>query len=455
MDKAKIKRLVKQKESPTLEFKLSLSEPDRIVETACSFANTKGGVILIGVSDKGVVRGLDIGRQTVEGLTNKIVDNTDPSLYPEISVENIDNKDIIMINVEPSPNQPHTAFGRPFIRVGKNTKLMKQSEYEQLLLKRKNISFDSQVCEGASLKDIDEAKVKWFLGKAKLERRLDIYQTTPLQEALRRLDLMKDSALSNAAILLFGKNPQAFFHQAEVRCARFKGTEPLEFIDMKVFGKDMIAQREDSLAFVKEHIRLGAVIKGTERVERWEYPLEAVREAITNAICHRDYGLTSNVQVRIFADRIEIWGCGSLPPPLSIDDLKTKHDSVLRNVLIGKCFFLIKFIEQWGTGTNRIIKECLKHGLPEPLFEEIAGNLVVSFRKYRITGEYLAGLGLNRRQRMALEYIKEKGRITNRDLQELCPRVTRKTVARDMKELIEKRLIRQRGKKKGVYYDLF
>ena len=143
---------------------------------------------------------------------------------------------------------------------------------------------------------------------------------------------------------MFGKNPQKIFLQAETRCARFKGIEPLEFIDMKVFGRNILDQRDDVVEFIKEHIKLHAKIVEMERAEKWEYPIEAIREAVTNALCHRDYQISSNVQVRIFDDRIEVWGCGPLPKPLTIEDLKKKHDSVLRNPLIGRNFFLIKFI---------------------------------------------------------------------------------------------------------------
>ena len=107
-------------------------------------------------------------------------------------------------------------------------------------------------------------------------------------------------------------------------------SEKVEFIDMKVFGRDIIDQREDALEFVKEHIKLHAEIKGTERVERGEYPIEAIREAITNAICHRNYETASNVQIRIFDDRIEVWGCGPLPEPLTPEDLKREHKSISR-----------------------------------------------------------------------------------------------------------------------------
>jgi len=244
--------------------------------------------------------------------------------------------------------------------------------------------------------------------------------------------------LTNAAVLLFGKNPQKFFLQAETRCARFKGTKPLEFIGMKVFPGNIIDQRDDAVEFVKEHIKLHAEIKGTERVERWEYPIEAVRESITNAICHRDYRIASNVQVRIFDDRIEIWGVGPLPEPLTIEDLKRKHRSILRNLLIGKCFFLIKFIEEWGTGTNRIIEWCLKYGLPEPIFEEASGSLVVTLRKYRISEEELEKL--NERQRKVIEHLKVYKRISRSKYAKLIG-CSERTAFRDLGELTKNKVV--------------
>ncbi|MEA1963669.1 MAG: ATP-binding protein [Candidatus Aerophobetes bacterium] len=221
---------------------------------------------------------------------------------------------------------------------------------------------------------------------------------------------------------------------------------------MKVFGGDIIDQREDSLEFIKEHIKLHAEIKGTERIERWEYPIGAIREAITNAICHRDYEITGNVQVRIFNDRIEIWGCGPLPKPLTIEDLRKKHDSILRNPLVGKCFFLIKYIEQWGTGTNRIIKECLDYSLPEPLFEEISGSLVVAFRG-KVTEEYLKSLGLNQRQIKVIKYIKEYGKIDRKTYCDICK--VEKTVAHEeLSDMVKKKIIKMVGKGRGAHYGL-
>jgi ATP-dependent DNA helicase RecG len=182
------------------------------------------------------------------------------------------------------------------------------------------------------------------------------------------------------------------------------------------------------------------------------YPPDAIREAIINAICHRDYEMQSNVQIRIFDDRIEVWGCGPLPEPLTLEDLKKKHRSILRNPLIGRCFFLIKYIEEWGTGTNRIVEWCLKYGLPEPIFEEASGSLVVTLRKYRVSDEDLEKL--NERQKKAVDFLKEQGRITLGKYMELNPGVTEKTSYRDLKRMEELGLIKSVGKKRGRYYVL-
>jgi ATP-dependent DNA helicase RecG len=451
----KIENLIKSGESERLEFKSSLADINEIVEDISAFSNSKGGKILVGVSNSGKILGLEIGKDTVERLTNKIVSNTEPKVYPNITTKNFDKKKVIVIEVQEAKEKPVFAFGRAFKRVGKSTLRMSKEEIERMILERKKVYWDSLICEEASLKDIDEEKVRWFLRKAKNERNFNINVEIPIREALERLELIKNGKLTNAAILLFGKNPQRFFYPAETRCARFKGISPVEFTDMKVFGGTLIEQVENTVSFVLDHIPMRVVITGKpEREEIYEYPPFAIREAIVNAICHRDYTIMSNVQVRIFDDRIEVWGCGPLPEPLSIGDLKRKHESILRNPLIGKCFFLIKFIEQWGTGTNRMIEACLKHGLPEPEFEMVAGNLVVTFWKDIYTEDYLKKMGLNEREIKAVMFVKKEGKITNKIYQELFD-VSRQTATRELSNITQKGIFKQVGVRgKGTFYTL-
>ncbi|MDA2935988.1 helix-turn-helix domain-containing protein [Patescibacteria group bacterium AH-259-L05] len=454
MSKNKIKKLIEKGESESLELKPSLSQIKEIIQTIAGLVNKNGGKIIIGAYSKGNILGLQIGKDTIERLTNKISTSLEPKIYPKIEVKEIDGKKIIIIEVSEAKEKPVFAFGRVFKRVGKSTLRMSRQEIERLIVEKKKVYWDEQICEEAALKDIDEEKIKWFLRKAKYERNFNVEPETPVGEALERLGLIKNGKLTNAAILLFGKKPQRFFLQAQTRCARFKGIKPLEFIDMKVFEGNIINQRDDAVEFVKEHIKLHAKIVGIERVEKWEYPIEAIREAITNAICHRDYEISSNVQVRIFDDRIEVWGVGPLPNPLRLEDLKKKHDSILRNHLIGKCFFLIKFIEQWGTGTNRIIEECLKHGLPEPLFEEITESLVITFWKTKLTEKFLEELNLNERQIKAIEYLKEYKKITSKKYAELF-KITERMARNDLKGLADKKVIQKRGvSDKLAYYVL-
>lgn len=442
---------MKLKETDTVELKKSVSQLDDALKSICAFLNHKGGIVYFGVGDDGEVIGLQVSEKTLRKISQQVHSKIKPEFTPEIKEVEEKGKSIIQVKVPEGSNKPYFLNGIAYRKVGPEKRIIPPDELKRIILEYRKEKWDENICKNAMLKDIDESKVKVFLRKAKFERRLDIDPTISVKDALKRLELIRNNKLTNASVLLFGKNPQRFFLQSEVRCARFKGTEPLEFIDMKVFGGDIIDQREDAVEFVKEHIRLHAKIVGTERVETWEYPVEAVREAITNAICHRDYEISSNVQVRIFDDRIEVWGCGALPKPLRVEDLRKRHDSVLRNVLIGKCFFLIKYIEQWGTGTNRIIKECLNYNLPEPVFEEISGNLVVTFRKYRITEERLKEL--RDEERIIVEYIKNQGKISRKECVKLL-NISPATAFRYLKSLEERELVEKKGKGKNTFYVL-
>jgi ATP-dependent DNA helicase RecG len=209
--KSKILELVKKQESEILEFKPSLSQIKDIIEMISAFSNTKGGSIIIGVDDKRDIIGVDVGKKTIEGLANEIKQNTDPPIYPSISVEDIDGKNVIVVEVKESKSKPVFAFDRVYKRVGKSNHRVSSNEIRKMALEGKKIYWDEQICEEASLEDIDKGKVKRFLEKARFERRLDITPNISVREALERLNLIKSNRLTNAAILLFGKNPQKFF----------------------------------------------------------------------------------------------------------------------------------------------------------------------------------------------------------------------------------------------------
>ena len=446
---------MKFKESDATELKKSVSQLDDALKSICAFLNHKGGVVYFGVGDDGGVIGLQVSDKTLRKISQQIHSRIKPEFNPEIKEVKEKGKSIIQVKVPEGSNKPYFLNGIAYRKVGSEKRIIPPDELKRIILEQKKTRWDERICEGAGLKDIDKEKVRQFMIKANAERNLNIDPKIPLKEALEKLDLFSKNKIKNAAILLFGRNPQKFFSQVETRCGRFKGTKPLEFIDMKVFGGTIINQVNAAEDFVLRHINKAAwVEKGeVERKERWEYPPDAVREAIVNAICHRDYEVSSNVQVRIFDDRVEIWGCGSLLPPLTVEELKKKHKSILRNRLIGDCFFLMKYIEEWGTGTNKIVEWCLDHGLPEPLFEVVAGDLVVTLRK-EITEEFLRESGLSERQIKAVSYVREKGKITNREYQDLF-NISKRTASADLSDLVEKKVLKKIGRgKRGLKYVL-
>ena len=309
--------------------------------------------------------------------------------------------------------------------------------FQELEKHKDKLYFDSQICKEATLADIDKEKIRWFLKKVKAERNLDIDYTTSPSEALKRLNLLVDNKPTNTAILMFGKNPQRFFIQSEIRCARFKGIKAVKpFIDMKVIDGSIYEQIDQTEKFILFNIKKAAWIEPgkIERQEKWEYPPDAIREAIINAIAHRDYNSSANVHISIFDDRIEIWNPGKLLNPS------------LANLL-----FLIKYIERWGTGTNDIIKWCREEDLPEPIFKEVTGGFAVVLRKFQVP-ENLESLELNERQKKAIEYISQKNRITNNEYRKLFPGITDRTVLNDLRDMVKKEILVKVGKTKNTFY---
>lgn len=456
MTKKELKNLIEENEA--IELKSSLSLINEIIEAVSAFSNTKGGKIIIGVNNAGRILGVEMGKDTIERLANKIAQNTDPKIQPGIKVENIDKKKIIIIEVMESLDKLVLAFGRPFKRIGKSSHKMSKDEYERLILEKhkEKVQFDSNICKGANIKDIDKKMVKKFLIEARTKRGLDLDENLSVKEVLRRLKLIRDGKLTNAAALLFGK-PHDFFLQSEIKCIRFKGTGVTgKMIDLKPIETNVINQVIEAEKFIFDHIAMSAWIESEkiQRQEKWEYPPKAIREALCNAIAHRDYWSTAKAQVRIFDDRIEFWNPGKLPQGWTVKTLKQKHDSMPPNPLIAKQFFWIKYIEEVGTGTNKIIEWCLDWGLPEPDFEYTGTSLVVTFRKSKLTEKYLETLELNPRQKKIIEFFKEHKKITSKKYAELS-RVTDRTARNDLKELVDKNVVIQKGEsKKTTYYKL-
>jgi len=450
MNQDQLKELIKKGESETVEFKENFDR--EVIETTGAFANIKGGNIFIGVSDKGKVIGVQLRKETVNSWVNQIVQSTDPRIIPEIEVDAVDGKNVVIISIKEFPIKPVSVKGRCFRRVGTSNRMMTPSEISEMHLYSMRISWDVFLAEGKTIKDIDMKKVRAYIRTANKTGRRKIADT-PF-EVLKKLEFVNEDKITWAALLIFGKEPQRPLLQSAVHCGRFKKDKTV-IIDDLMIETDLISQVDEVMKFIIRHLSVRYEFEGKpRRKEIWEYPLDALREAVINAIVHRDYAAPSNVQVEIYDDHIQIWNPGRLLLGITVEDLyKKDHKSVIRNRLIAQVFYDIGYIEKYGSGTIKILDLCRQQGIPTPKFQEGFGGFSVTFRKDVYTEEYLRVLGLNERQIKAVMYVKERERITNREYQTLTT-VSNKTAYLELSDLVRKDVFMVEGAGKKISYTL-
>ncbi len=439
-------------ESETVEWKKSLNEWKEIVETCAAFAAAKGGRIFVGVGPDGTIRGVQLGKGTLEDLANKIAQNIRPQIVPSMRTMVKNGKTILLLDIHPHSSKPVYAFNHAFRRVGATNQKLSPGEAAEWHFQHRGVTWDETLLPDVRVKDLDAKKARDFLVRAQAERRWNVNPSTPMQQILRQLDLLRGGKVTVAANLLFGKNPQRSMVQATLRCARFKGSMEVDFLDMKVMNGTVIDQVEDAMAFIKRNIRSGAEIKELVRKDIWEYPLDALREAVVNAVCHRDYAATSDVQVRIFDDRLEVWNPGSLPMGLTVEDLRRVHESKPRNKLIANAFFLVGLIEKFGTGTRRLIADCVKAGLPEPEFESHGGSFRVVFGKLKTSEGQIELPDLGENERNIVQYVLRNGKITREECETIL-QMKKTSAKRYLGGLVDKGILIKRGSARNIIYE--
>ncbi|HLD49974.1 MAG TPA: ATP-binding protein [bacterium] len=318
--------------------------------------------------------------------------------------------------------------------------------------------FDERVCMDASFKDIDEDKVRWFLKIARAARKYPLKQAASVETVFTHLDILKKGKLTNAAVLLFGKNPHHFFLQTEVKCLQFSGTEVKKpFANYQVYSGNLFEQIDKARAFVLDAIKFPVIQKaGSAQFHRpFEIPEFSIQEAIVNAVAHRNYNVTSGVQVMVFADRVEVWNSGSLPEGLTVEDLRKPHTSFPANPLIANVLYLADYAQRAGSGTLEMIEQSKSQGTPEPEFVLIRN---LEFRTILprdvFTEDVLNRMGLNERQMKAVHYAKENSSISLSTLKKAFPDITEKTLYRDLQGLVAKKIFKETGEKRGRKYQI-
>ena len=437
-------------ESEKMEFKISLIEWRDIVETVSAFSNTKGGTIKIGVSDDGKVIGVDVGKNTIEKLANEIKQNTDPPVYPSITVDEKKRKKVIVIAVKESESKPVFAFGRTFKRVGRSNQKLGYEEIRRLSLQTSKVFWDEQICRDTDVDDIDWRFVK--------DTFIPLYEkVTKKKIAGQPIDLLKALGAiqkdrpTNAGILLFGRDSSNYFRNAHIALGRYKGKAVGgEKLDYKEFYGNLFEQIDNCTKYIIEHTALmSRLIPGdVRRTDISEYGLFSLRELVTNAICHRDYEeQRGKIIIKMFDNRIEFYNIGGLPSGITPSNITKEQFS--RNPTITAVLAKIEYIEEMGEGWDKIIEEHREHPLhPEmPIIQSSKNSILVTLFSTKEKFETREIPQLNTRQKKAVEYIVKHGSITNKEYRAIN-NTTRYTSSRDLTDLVKRGILNRIGEGK-------
>jgi ATP-dependent DNA helicase RecG len=444
-------------ESETLEFKERFST--EVIEVAVAFANTKGGRVVIGVSDAGKPIAQTFGKEALRDYVNRIATATEPTVIPEAEKHSTPEGEIIVLSVNEFPLKPIATRGRCYRRAGSTTRQMSPAEIAEMHLHSTGQSMDAIIVAGKIREDLDLEAVQNYMRQAPVKGRRAFPEQEDPWQVLKKLELVKSEAeITRAAVLLFGKNPQSPLTQAVVHAGRFR--EKVHIMDNRIIDGSIIDQVDETMEFIKKNLHVRFEITGAPaRKEIWDYPLVALREAVTNAICHRDYGDVADIQIKIFEDTLQIWSPGFLPYNMTVEDLlDPEHTSKPRNKLIAQIFYDLGLIERYGSGIRRILDDCGEANLPEPLFENFSGGFRIKFLAVEmkrdaspetVMGQVPLNVPLNQ---LILDLIMRNPGVQRKDLATAL-NVTEKTIGRYLATLIAEGKVERRGSKKtGGYW---
>ena len=449
---------LKEGPGPNLHFLPEL-EPRQIAEALVAFANSDGGTLVVGVELNGTIKGQDYG-ESVENALKEAEENCNPPVvvgtWEQVEV---DGKNVVAIRIPRSIELHALGDGRVLVRSGPDNRPLGGHEIRRLASDKSTGDFEIETVPGATLDDFDPDVVAEFIQKRNERTRKS--WTGSSEELLIEVGACNDKREPTVAgVLLFAKYPQQWLPQAGVVFVKFVGTEPR--------GEDGLAgyaRREEltgPLARVVENMwnltwgemAVSAVVKGLERMETYEYPQFAVREALVNAVAHRDYRLKGRrIEVRMFSDRLEVSSPGGLPGFITVDNIVTEHFS--RNPRIVSGLFQWGYIEELGLGIDKMIESMTTAGHSEPIFDAKPYSFTVTLNNARTKETAAAGeitRNVNGRQARALAYVRERGSITNREYRQLCSDVSPETLRLDLVDLVEKGMLLKIGSKKGTYY---
>lgn len=482
---------VQQRQSELDDIEVKLAQggtPQRLFEPLSAFANrVGGGVILFGLDERRdfATTGVGNAQRLQEEISHLAAADIEPALRPEFTVAEIDGATVIAVEVREIPAEQKPCFYKPaglqrgaYIRVGNTNRQMTDYEVFGYVSARTQPSFDEEPVHNATLDDLDRGRLEDYIAQLKRVRPSAAYLNQPFERLLsqRRIVREVDSVLrpTLAGLLVFGQYPQSFEPQLVITYLQYYGTTETEktprgerFLDNRKFEGAIPEMVEGAVNYVMASVRKSSLIEGLWRRDIPEYPEEALREAIVNAVAHRDYShfvRGSYVQIRLFADRLEVQSPGGLYGNVTEDTLEEEQST--RNRVLMQLMEEVRLmgdrhlVENRGTGIRTMLEAMRQANLEPPRFQDRRTSFWVTFRNHTLMSpeaitwlNQFAELPINDHQRLALVYLRHNDQLTNSDYQRLN-HIDSVTANRELRGLVQAGLTEQHNTKRWAYYTL-
>ena len=450
-------------ETETLELKKTTGECRQATQTLCGMLNHRGGRVLFGVTPEGNISGQQVSDHTIEEISAEI-QRIEPPVFPTIERFPVNSgREVLVVSVNEGYMKPYTYKGTAYRRVGNTTLKMPREAQNRMLVERMHSEerWENQPATGWSVDDLDLSEILLTVEESIRRGRVSDPGTRDPMELLRGLGLVKNDVLLRAAVVLFGKTERVEVEMTQclLRVARFRGIDRTEFLDNRQFHDNVFGLLLKAERFLRENLPVAGRIVPTlfERVDDPLYPPEALREALANAFCHRDYTIGGgSVAVAIYDDRLEVTSSGTLHFELTAEQLFLPHESLPWNPLIAHVFYRRGIIEQWGRGTIKMAELTRMAGLPQPEIEDAGGYVTVRFRPDRYVPPQRVGRDLTERQQEILVFLDQAGRgLALREIiAQLEPQATQRQVREDLAILRTLELVVSTGHGRGARWEL-
>ena len=446
--------LVEFGESETLELKTTTGGRREAARTICAMLNQRGGYVMFGVKPDGVIMGQQASDRTLEELGAEI-GRIRPAAYPEVMRVNVEGeRDVVVVRVRAGDGKPYAYRGQGYRRVGNVTLPMSADEHGRAVLERyhKSERWENQEAEGWSIRDLDEREIRNTISEAVRRKRLDEPERGGTDDLLLGLGLLQGDVVYRAAAVLFGKRErlELEFPQCLLRVARFRGVDRSTFLDNRQFVGNAFELLRAGERFLRQWVPIAGRFDPDrfDRIDEPLYPALATREALANALCHRDYAIFGgSIGLAMYDDRLEITSPGPLHFGLTPEDLFEPHRSRLWNPWIARTFYRRGIIETWGTGTLKMAETATAAGLPRPEIEEQGDSVIVRFRHAEPDRQEVRENGTDRARASILGLLQRAGNgLTRREvIAGMGGSVSERQVRRILEELRDEGLVRVTG----------